>query len=78
MVDSLEHDINATKSFLPTEQAQKTRKLTGRSPIISGHMILQKCYNQGLGQFINDPEIWKDSKINSGTNSPKAKNSETK
>lgn|GEM_PF-4874732 len=30
----------------------------GRSPVISSQMILQDCYNMGLGSFIDDPTLW--------------------
>ena len=37
---------------------ERLRKLTGTSPVISAHMILQNCHQQGLFPFIEDAKIW--------------------
>tara|TARA_Y100000782_G_scaffold84715_1_gene91832 strand:- start:25786 stop:26742 length:957 start_codon:yes stop_codon:yes gene_type:complete len=60
-VDSL---INMENQLWGNEEYKKNiRKYSGRSPIISGHMILQDCYISGLGSFIKDPKIWKEGDI---------------
>ena len=57
--NSLEMQINKGR-FMPTnpEKETKMRKSMGTSPVIIGHMILQNCYQRGLGSFIDDPKIW--------------------
>ena len=39
---------------------QSTRKSLGLSPVITGHKLLQDCYSQRLGPFMNDPAIWEE------------------
>lgn len=43
-------------------QAQMDRRM-GRSPVISSHMILQRCYDYGLGSFIDDPTLWEKAGV---------------
>ena len=42
-------------------------KAIGSSPVITGHVILQNCYSQGLGSFIDDPSIWEKTGVNQET-----------
>ena len=54
---SLERQID--KFAYMRELGDKNR---GKSPVIAGNMILQKCRDIGLGPFLNDPSIWKKTK----------------
>lgn len=54
------------------DQKSAIRKTTGSSPIIAGHMILQNCYNQGLGTFIDDPSIWEEAGVKTQKSSGEA------
>lgn len=42
------------------EQVDNFRKMTGSSPVITGHMILQECHTNGLTSFIDDEDIWEE------------------
>ena len=52
-----------------------SRKFTGRSPVISAHIILEDCRSQGLEPFIKDENLWKKAaaKATPSTASPKVK-----
>lgn len=48
------------------EQQKKFDQAMGSSPVITSQMILQGCYQMGLGSFIDDPTIWQKTGAVSG------------
>ncbi len=70
---SLEQQLNHGKFWGNEDQKQNIRKTTGSSPVITSHMILQNCYNQGLGSFIDDPKIWEKTGVKQSS-SPQEEN----
>lgn len=64
VVNSLETHImkhsagDGNEEFLKNIDMARLYKSGGNSPVISSHMILENCYSQGLGSFIDDPTIW--------------------
>ena len=52
--------FNSGTAWGNDEQVENYRKMSGTSPVITGHMILQDCQTSGLTSFIEDTEIWKE------------------
>lgn len=60
---SLEQKMSLGKFWGEEDAKENMRKLTGSSPVITSHMILQNCYDIGLGSFIDDPKVWEKTGV---------------